>query len=84
MSQAFVHPGWRFKKMSYNWDLIERLLHEVQNSAGTSFAPRKYAEDYAEAKANGGESPGNVDHLKATAAEYEQVLLERGFIASRP
>jgi len=70
--------------MSYNWDLIERLLHEVQNSAGTSFAPRKYAEDYAAAKAADGESPGNLDHLKATAAEYEQVLLERGFISSRP
>jgi hypothetical protein len=34
---------------TYNWDLIERLLHEVQNSAG-SFAPRKYAEDYAARK----------------------------------
>jgi hypothetical protein len=30
--------------MNYNWDLIERLLHEVQNSAGKRFAPRTYAE----------------------------------------
>jgi hypothetical protein len=35
---------------TYNWDLIERLLHEVQNSAGESFTPRKYAEDYAARK----------------------------------
>ena len=32
---------------TYNWDLIERLLHEVQNGEG-SFAPRKYAEQEAE------------------------------------
>ncbi len=25
---------------TYNWELIERLLHEVQNSAGHNFAPR--------------------------------------------
>ena len=36
---------------TYNWDLIERLLHEVQNGAGHSFAPRSVAEDYAAAKA---------------------------------
>lgn len=36
---------------TYNWDLIERLLHEVQNSAGHSFAPRAYAEDHAAEKA---------------------------------
>lgn len=28
---------------TYNWDLIERLLHEVQNGAGHSFTPRPYA-----------------------------------------
>ncbi|MEG2204658.1 MAG: Hsp70 family protein, partial [Oscillospiraceae bacterium] len=35
---------------TYNWDLIERLLHEVQNGEG-SFAPRKYAEQEAAEKA---------------------------------
>ncbi|HYQ49180.1 MAG TPA: transcriptional regulator, partial [Pseudomonas sp.] len=25
---------------TYDWDLIERLLHEVQNGAGHSFTPR--------------------------------------------
>lgn len=32
---------------TYNWELIERLLHEVQNGAGHSFAPRPYAEQHA-------------------------------------
>ena len=36
---------------TYNWDLIEKLLHEVQNGAGHSFTPRPYAEEYAAAKA---------------------------------
>lgn len=25
--------------IAYDWDLIERLLHEVQNGAGHSFTP---------------------------------------------
>jgi len=69
---------------TYKWDLIERLLHEVQNSAGESFAPRKYAEDYAAEKANSGEQIENLDHLKTLACEYESLLLDRGYIAPRP
>ncbi|MBA1291950.1 transcriptional regulator [Pseudomonas lurida] len=68
---------------TYNWDLIERLLHEVQNGEG-SFAPRKYAEQEAADKATAGESIGNLDALKKTAADYEALLLKRGFIQSRP
>ncbi|MGY2440014.1 transcriptional regulator [Pseudomonas sp. SDO52101_S400] len=68
---------------TYNWDLIERLLHEVQNGAGHSFAPRSYAEDYAAEKAAAGEPIGNLDHLKTIACEYEQLLLLRGFIGPR-
>lgn len=68
----------------YNWDLIERLLHEVQNSAGKSFAPRAYAEEQAAAQAADGEPTGDLDHLKAIAGEYEALLLKRGFIESRP
>lgn len=68
---------------TYNWDLIERLLHEVQNSAGESFAPRKYAEDYAAAKASAGEPIENLDHLKTLACEYEGLLLDRGYIEPR-
>lgn len=69
---------------TYNWDLIERLLHEVQNSAGHSFTPRPYAEQLSAEKAEEGELIGNLDHLKVIATEYEKLLLDRGFIASRP
>ncbi|MCF5654704.1 transcriptional regulator [Pseudomonas poae] len=68
---------------TYNWDLIERLLHEVQNGEG-SFAPRKYAAREAAGKAMADESVGNLYALKDTAAGYEALLLERGFIESRP
>ncbi|MBI6631187.1 transcriptional regulator [Pseudomonas paralactis] len=68
---------------TYNWDLIERLLHEVQNGEG-SFAPRKYAEQEAAEKATAGEDTGNLDALKKTAADYEALLFKRGFIESRP
>lgn len=69
---------------SYDWDLIERLLHEVQNGAGHSFTPRPYAEQHAAAQAAQGEAPGDLDHLKTRACEYEKLLFERGFIDTRP
>ncbi|HWH89052.1 MAG TPA: transcriptional regulator [Pseudomonas sp.] len=69
---------------TYNWDLIERLLREAQNSAGESYAPRKYAEDYAAEKANAGEPIDNLDHLKTLACEYESLLLDRGYFEPRP
>ncbi|MGE8151531.1 transcriptional regulator [Pseudomonas vancouverensis] len=69
---------------TYNWDLIERLLHEAQNSAGHSFTPRPYAEQHAAQKAAEGEPIGNLDHLKAVADEYEKLLLQRGYIEPRP
>ena len=69
---------------TYNWDLMERLLHEVQNGAGHSFTPRPYAEQYAAAKASEGEPFENLDHLKTVAGEYEKLLLLRGYIESRP
>lgn len=68
----------------YDWDLIERLLHEVQNSADKPFVPRKYAEEHAAAKAADGESTGNLDSLKMEAADLEALLFKRGFIESRP
>ena len=69
---------------TYNWDLIERLLHEVQNGAGQSFTPRPYAEQHAAQLAAQGDELGDLDQLKALACEYEKLLLERGFIAPRP
>ncbi|WP_426140627.1 transcriptional regulator [Pseudomonas sp. DWP3-1-2] len=71
-------------EMPYDWDLIERLLHEVQNGADDSFKPRQYAEEHAAAMAADGEAIGNLDHLKAIAGEYEALLLSRGFIQPRP
>ena len=70
--------------ITYDWDLIERLLHEVQNGAGHSFTPRPYAEQHAAALAAKGEPVGDVDHLKTRACEYEKLLFERGFIECRP
>lgn len=68
----------------YDWDLIQRLLHEVQNSADKPFAPRKYAEEHAAAKAAEGEQSGNLDALKMRAADLESLLFKNGFIESRP
>jgi len=53
---------------TYDWDLIERLLHEVQNG-GANFAPRKYAEEEAAERANAREPIGNLDKFKKTAAD---------------
>jgi hypothetical protein len=70
--------------MAYNWDLIERLLHEVQNCAGKNFAPRVYAEELAQELERAGEHTHNLDALKALAADYESQLLGAGFIEPRP
>jgi hypothetical protein len=70
--------------VKYDWDLVERLLHEVQNGADKSFAPRQYAEEHAAAKAKPGERPGNLDAVKSNAADLAALLLKRGFIESRP
>lgn len=68
----------------YNWDLIERLLHEVQNGSGQNFTPRPYAEAHAADLAAKGEPVGDLDRLRTQACDYEKLLLERGYIQSRP
>ncbi|WP_156684147.1 transcriptional regulator [Pseudomonas sp. Leaf127] len=70
--------------MKYDWDLIERLLHEVQNGAGETFTPRQYATEHAEAKMAQGEPPASLDELKAQAADLEALLVKRGYIEPRP
>lgn len=70
--------------MTYNWDLIERLLHEVQNSADKNFAPREYAGELAQELEHTGEHTNNLDALKVEATEYESQLLGAGFIEPRP
>ena len=67
----------------YNWDLVERLLHEAQNAEDDSFQPRQYAQDHAAASAAAGEPVDNLEQLKADATEYEQLLSQRGFIEAR-
>ncbi|NBA97808.1 transcriptional regulator [Pseudomonas sp. R5(2019)] len=69
---------------TYNWDLIEKLLHEVQNGAGHSFTPRPYAEEFVAQHAGVGREKPNLDHVKTLANEYEGLLLDRGFIEPRP
>jgi hypothetical protein len=68
----------------YDWDLIERVLHEVQNGAGHSFTPQPCAEQHAAGQQMLGETPPSVEHLAATVNDYENLLLARGFIAPRP
>ncbi len=70
--------------MSYNWDLIQRLLHEVQTSANDSFKPRRYAEEHAAQMESEGRPMPNLDSLRAEAADYESLLFEGGFIVTRP
>ena len=65
--------------MNYNWDLIERLLHDVQNSGG-SFDSR----EYTTAKASEGEAVADSESLQAEAAQLKELLTNRGFIQSRP
>ncbi|EWC41595.1 transcriptional regulator [Pseudomonas stutzeri] len=70
--------------MSYKWDLIQRLLHEVQTSASESFKPRRYAEEHAAQLESEGQPLPNLDSLRAEAADYESLLFEGGFIVTRP
>jgi hypothetical protein len=69
---------------TYDWQLIERLLHEVQNGANQDFAAHRYAQDHAEATTAQGDTPAHIDELAAQARDYEKLLLERGFIEQRP
>ncbi|MBA1288849.1 transcriptional regulator [Pseudomonas japonica] len=65
---------------TYNWDLIERLLHKVQSTAGETFDSNHSAEELAQTQAAEGATPVGVDTLKADASSYETLLRERGFI----
>lgn len=69
---------------AYDWDLIERLLHKVQDGAGESFTPRVYADELATELEQSGQTVGNHDSYKKTAADYESLLYKGGFIETRP
>ena len=69
---------------TYDWQLIERLLHEVQNGANRDFTVHRYAQAHADATAAQGDTPAAVDQLQTQAKDYEKLLLARGFIEQRP
>lgn len=70
--------------MTYNWDLMLRLLREAQKPGNEAFAPRHYADEHAIAMADAGQPLPNLDSLKAEAQNYESLLFEGGFMVSRP
>ena len=70
--------------MSYHWDLIEFLLHEIQHPTDEHFKPRLGAEKYAQQLEGAGQPLPNMDRLRAEAAEYESLLLDGGFIEPLP
>lgn len=65
---------------TYNWDLIERLLHKVQSTAGEPFDSDHSAHELAQTQAAEGATPVGEETLKADASSYETLLRERGFI----
>jgi hypothetical protein len=72
------------KDMTYNWDLMLRLLHEAQKPGHEPFTPRHYADEHAIAMEDAGQPMPNLDSLKAEAQNYESLLFEGGFMVSRP
>lgn len=70
--------------MSYNWELMQFLLHGVQGSANESFKPRLGAELFAQHLEDADRPLPNMDHLRAEAANYESLLFDGGFIETRP
>ncbi len=70
--------------MTYDWDLMLRLLREAQKPGNEAFAPRQYADEHALAMEEGGKPMPNMDSLKAEAQNYESLLFEGGFMVTRP
>lgn len=70
--------------MTYDWDLMLRLLREAQKSGNDSFVPRQYADEHAIAMEEAGQPLPNLDSLKAEAQNYESLLFEGGFVVTRP
>lgn len=70
--------------MTYDWDLMLRLLREAQKPGNEPFVPRHYADEHALAMEEGGKPMPNMDSLKADAQNYESLLFEGGFMVTRP
>jgi hypothetical protein len=67
-----------------DWDLVERLLLQVQQSAGKNFLARAYAEELAAERDQAGDPVGSHDHFKQMGADYEALLYKGEFIEARP
>lgn len=70
--------------MTYDWDLMLRLLREAHNSENRTFTPRQYADEHAVAMSDAGQPLPNLDSLKAEAQNYESALFEGEFMVTRP
>ncbi|MCP1650143.1 transcriptional regulator [Pseudomonas sp. GD04087] len=71
--------------MSYDWDLIERLLLHAQECADQPYKARECGEQVAEQHRLQGEpSHASVDHLKRIAGDLEGDLLRNDYIRERP
>lgn len=70
--------------MTYDWDLMLRLLREAHNSDNKTFTPRQYADEHAIVMSDAGQPLPNLDSLKAEAQNYESALFEGGFMVARP
>lgn len=71
--------------MSYDWDLIERLLLRAQDCANEPYKARECGEEVAEQHRLQGEPvEGSVDHLKKVAGDLEGDLFANGYIQERP
>lgn len=70
--------------MTYDWDLMLRLLREANNSENGTFIPRQYANEHAIAMSDAGQPLPNLDSIKAEAQNYESALFEGGFMVARP
>lgn len=71
--------------MSYDWDLIERLLLRAQECADQPYKARECGEEVAEQHRLHGEPvEGSTDHLKKVAGDLEGDLYANGYIQERP
>jgi len=71
--------------MSYDWDLIERLLLRAQDCPDQPDGARECGEEVAKQHRLQGEPlNSSVDHLERVAGDLEGELLRNGYIRERP
>jgi hypothetical protein len=71
--------------MSYDWDLIERLLLRAQECADQPYKARECGKEVAEQHRLQGEPvSGSDDRIRQIADDLERDLLANGYIQRRP